>query len=73
MLDIYVASEVDVDKIKNIGDCACFLCGKKRAYCENDELIEFMRQPIFGYDIVKINDINEIDDDIFNTKGLAPC
>lgn len=57
-----------VDKIKNIGDCACFLCGKKRAYCENDELIEFMRQPIFGYDIVKINDISEIDDDILKVS-----
>ncbi len=63
VLDKATVKEV-VETIKSIDKSAAFLCGKKHAYAEDDSLIEFMRQPIFGYDIVKVNDFLDVDDDI---------
>lgn len=53
-----------VGAVRKIDKSAAFLCGKKHAYAEDDSLIEFMRQPIFGYDIVKVNNFLDVDDDI---------
>lgn len=53
-----------VKSIRAIDQSAAFLCGKRHAYAENDELIQFMRQPVFGYDIVKVSSFSDVDDDI---------
>jgi len=63
VLDRNTVREV-VESVKEIDNCSSFLCGKKCAYAEDDSLIEFMRQPIFGYDIVKVDDFLDVEDDI---------
>lgn len=53
-----------IEAIRGIDKSTAFLCGKKHAYAVDEKLIKFMRQPIFGYDIVKVNDFSEVKDDI---------
>lgn len=63
VLDRQIVDDV-IKSIRDIDKSAAFLCGKKHAYAEDDELIEFMRQPVFGYDMIKVNNFSDVDDDV---------
>lgn len=61
-----------IESINGIEKSVAFLCGKKHAYAVDEDLVKFMRQPIFGYDIVKVNDFSEVKDDILKIS-LFDC
>ena len=69
--EIYVNSmdrnvvEDILDTAGEIEDVSLFLCGKKYSYTDVPELAEIMRKPVFGYEIKCVDDLKNVDDDIF--------
>lgn len=63
-LDRSLVDEI-LTETEKIEDTSLFMCGKKYSYTNVPELAEIMRNPVFGYEIKCVDDLRNVDDDIF--------
>ena len=63
-MDRRVVDEI-IDAADEVEGAKLFLCGKKYSYTDRADLAEFMRLPIFGYEIKLVDSLKNVDDDIF--------
>ena len=63
-MDKEVIREI-VDLSKQAKDTALFVCGKKYCYADLKGMADFLEQPAFGYKVKLVDDLKELDDDIF--------
>lgn len=54
-----------LDSAKEVKDAPVFICGKKYSYTDKKSLADFMSKPNFGYEIKLVDNLKNVDDDIF--------
>ncbi len=63
-MDKNIVNEI-IDAAKDTAAQAMFICGKTYSYTDVPELMDVMQDPVFGYEIKLVDNLKDVDDDIF--------